>query len=268
MLSYMDWLLAKVFGETLPSDELINWLFSTYEWLFRYRGGYDGFLRSRKLILPLNENFTITATSNDGIAQEVLEHVKWYARMDDWNCRLEAHDDIAMTERMQEREDDADSRFGIRTTAGTFSMDWNHSDATITYSPGQLQDLASLVATFAHELSHFYLATIPFEPPAGPSAEEHATDVCAVAMGFGIFLANTAQKYANGAVVSRKGYLGEVALSYALAIFSELKGVNEKDLRKHLKSNPRSYVGSALRDLRRRWPKKLEALRQVKPQDA
>ena len=131
----------------------------------------------------------------------------------------------------------------------------------------QIQNLASLVATFAHELSHFYLATIPFEPPAGPSAEEHATDVCAVAMGFGIFLANTAQGYANGAVISRKGYLGEIALSYALAIFSELKGVPEKELRRHLKSNPRSYVGSALRDLRKRWPKRLEALRQVKPHD-
>lgn len=134
MVNYMDWLFAKLFGETLPSDDLINWLFSTYEWLFHYRGGYDAFHRGRKLILPLNDNFSITATSDAGIAQETFEHVKWYARMEDWNCRLEAHDDIAMAEKMRDREDESDSQFGHLMAAGTFSMAWDHSDTTITYS--------------------------------------------------------------------------------------------------------------------------------------
>src|SRR5262249_13236410 len=158
-----------------------------------------------------------------------------------------AHDDEQMSRRMEEQRrgrGEAESEFG--GAAGTFSMAWDHSDTLITYSPMQLGNLASLVATFAHELSHFYLATVPFDPPKGPVAEEYATDLCAVSMGFGVFLANTNKSYYQGAVVGKQGYLGEVALSYALAIFTELRGVAEADVCRHLKPNPRSFFKSAV----------------------
>lgn len=262
----IDWLSKKVFGEILPDDNMIRWLFATYEWMLRYRGGYDEFQRTRKLILPLNDNFPVSANAGKELAEEIFGHVKRYAQMTKWNCRLEEHDDIEMAERFREQKNGSQqSSYGA---AGTFSMTWDQSDTVITYSPEQLHDLASLVATFAHELSHFYLATVPIEPPAGPTAEEHATDVCAVSMGFGIFLANTAQQYARGAVVGRKGYLGEVALSYALAIFTEAQHIPDKNASKHLKSNPRSYYSSAINDIRKRWAFQLESLRRVEAHDA
>lgn len=262
----MDWLFKKLFGEVLPPDEMILWLFDTYEWLLRFRGGINEFKRQRKLILPINENFTITEKTPEGIARELFDHVKWYARMEDWNCKLQAHDDSEMAQQIRPLHNMRPDE-GVISAAGTFSMAWDHSMTTITYSPHQLENYASLVATFAHELSHFYLATVPFAPPAGPTAEEHATDVCAVHMGFGIFLANTAISYSNGAVVARKGYLGEVALSYALAIFTALRQVPAKDVCRHLNSNPRSFFKSAVRDIDKRWSHRMEALRNVTAHD-
>lgn len=84
-------------------------------------------------------------------------------------------------------------------------------------------------------------------------------------LGFGIFLANNAKEYAGGGVVGRKGYLGELTLSYALAIFSELHSLSPKDVRKHLRSNPSSYFESAVRDINSRWCPEMRKLRQTRP---
>lgn len=262
----MDWLFRKLFGDTLPDDEMIRWLFAAYTWLLRYRGGYAEFKRSRRLVLPLDDVFPITTSDKSKIADEVFEHVKRYARMEDWNCRLLMHNDEEMSSRLAEQSENDEGTENFNA-AGTFSMAWDQSDTTITYSPSQLSDRMSLVATFAHELSHFYLATVPFDPPKGPVAEEYATDVCAVSMGFGIFLANTSKRYYRGAVSGQQGYLGEIALSFALAIFTELRDVPENTVRPHLKSNPRSYFSSALSDIRKRWVPEIKALRRVEAHD-
>jgi hypothetical protein len=262
----MDWLFAKFFGEVLPSNRVIDWLFETYQWLLMYRGGFSDFRRRRRLVLPTEKNFRVTAGDESGIAREVFESVKRHARMEDWWCNLEAHEDEDVPQGIEGVGNDG-SAFSQHSAAGTFSMGWNHTDPTITYSPRELHDLPSLVATFAHELSHYWLASVPYAPPAGPTAEEQATDVCAVYLGFGVYMANNVKRYAGGAVVSRKGYLGEIALSYALAIFTELQGLSETHARKYLKPNPRSFYGSAIRDIRNRFSSKVESLRHIKSHD-
>ena len=65
-------------------------------------------------------------------------------------------------------------------------------EVEITYSPAALRDPSGFIATMAHELSHYLMATIPLEPPGGPEAKEPATDICSIFLGFGVFAANSA----------------------------------------------------------------------------
>jgi hypothetical protein len=42
-----------------------------------------------------------------------------------------------------------------------------------------------------------------------------------------------------------------------------LKGIPAKEVQRHLKSNPRSFFGSAARDLRKRWQVELQRLTEI-----
>jgi hypothetical protein len=127
----------------------------------------------------------------------------------------------------------------------------------------------SLVATFAHELSHYLLACAKNDPPGGPEAEEHATDIGAVFMGFGIFLCNAAFQFegfseglSEGWRVSRQGYLNESELSYALAIFMCLLETPFKLARPHLDTNPRTFLKKAIKHLSKYHERDLARLKE------
>ena len=49
----------------------------------------------------------------------------------------------------------------------------------------------SLISTFAHEFAHYLIHSVDAPTPGGEELEEHATDLVAVFMGFGVFLAST-----------------------------------------------------------------------------
>jgi hypothetical protein len=111
---------------------------------------------------------------------------------------------------------------------GTFSRDRN--GAVITYDPGTVDKPAVLVATLAHELSHYLLHSVPDLPPGGELMHEFATDLTTVYLGFGLFGANQAfnfsqhrDVYSQGWQTSAQGYLDERNWAFALAIFCALR---------------------------------------------
>jgi hypothetical protein len=102
----------------------------------------------------------------------------------------------------------------------------------------------------AHELGHFLIHGFSSPAPGGDEAQEPATDVCAVFLGFGVFTANAAFRFQGldrgvmqGWRFRRLGYLGQRPLSYAQAIFL--------------------YAKNALRHLKQERRKQLEGLRSV-----
>ncbi|MES4793121.1 MAG: hypothetical protein C4321_09200 [Chloroflexota bacterium] len=248
----------------LSPDDQVEWLFATTRWLLESFGHDPAF--HRRLVTPTEEDFPITATGGHELAVQVFGMVQRHAGLSSWPCRLESQGDVDTSEWLR---DIGQGHLEQKGAAGTFSR---REEVVITYSERQLGDLDGLIATFAHELSHYLLFSAPTPPPGGPKALEPATDVGAVFLGFGIFLANTAFRFDQfntatgyGWSASRLGYLGDQALAYTLAIFLSLRGESSKVALRSLRPNPAAYFKAALKDLARRRAEEVARLRELCP---
>ncbi len=252
----------------IPSDDVIGWMFDTYTWYITNFGGFTRFRKTR-LITPTREDFPISARGGQALASEVFGLVLNHAGMADWPCELEVlEEEVDISKFM------GDLPLSIKSSgaAGTFSRPIPNQRPIIKYKAEKIENTPSLIATFAHELCHYLLCSAPSDPPGGPKAREPATDLGAIFLGFGIFLCNTAFQYEqytdgnkSGWRSSRQGYLNEVSLAYALAIFSELLEIPPTQVTPHLKTNPRSFFNDALKDLHGGWATDLKELRSISP---
>lgn len=249
----------------VPPDEVVDWLFLTFAWLLRETGGWYPFSH-RPLVLPTPEFFPVGG-DDALLAKGLLTYVKRHAGMDDWPVKLEEHEDDPTRQELFGRIAlDGTDHGGV---AGTFRGHGGAGQTSIiTYSPKLLTEPAKLVATLAHEIGHYLLADVKTAPPGGWEWEERATDVCAVFLGFGVFLSNSAFTFSQwsdgkwqGWRTNQLGYLNEQTLAYALGIFLRLRGIEAKPALRHLDTNPKSYLKDALADLDRRRIGSLIALR-------
>lgn len=171
--------------------------------------------------------------------------------MKNWPCKLQAQDpdpELRIAPTVAIRKE-------THSPLGTFSAE-NTDEIIIMYNPAIASNPTQLIATFAHELAHYLTGTCPESPPGGWKNWEFATDIAAVFMGFGVFLANSAFTFSQfsdfdsqGWPSSRSGYLTEPEFSFALAIFIKLKGIDPKTVNSHLKTNIKSFVKKALAEL-------------------
>ncbi len=171
--------------------------------------------------------------------------------MSEWPCTLKIQEEdpnlvVAPTVVLQNIE---------HNPLGTFSANENN-EVTITYNPKIASNPTQMVATFAHELSHYLTGSAPEPPPGGWENWEFATDIGAAFLGFGVFVANAAfnfQQYTNvdsqGWQTSGGGYLSEAEYSYALAIFMNLKNIPYDEAEKYCDTNIKSYLKHAFIEL-------------------
>ena len=233
----------------LIEPAVMDWQFDCFEWLLKNTGGFKVFSET-VLVQPSSQFFPQHGMTGPELAEALFLQVKEYAGMSDWPCKLEAQDEdpnpvVAPTLVVQ----DAPS-----APAGTFSA--MAEGVVITYNPGSISDPMSLIATFAHELSHYLTGSFSEEPPGGWENWEYAVDVTSVFLGFGIFAANsvvTFSQYAafdsQGWRTSRSGYLSEAEVIHALGIFAALGGISQSEILEHLKPYLRGLYKRACREL-------------------
>jgi hypothetical protein len=215
-------------AKSILSAEDEEWQVETWGWLLEHLGGRAD-LQASALVTPTRDFFPPTEAKGHARAEHVFAHVKRHARMDDWECRLMVHG-----RRPDPRVNVITSVQGsLGGPAGTFTVEGNQ--VVITYDAAALDDPLALVATFAHELAHYLLAALPELPPGGEENLEFATDLATVYLGFGIFGANTAFRFAQyqdgltqGWSMSRQGYLAPREWVFALAIFMVLRACRSK----------------------------------------
>jgi hypothetical protein len=236
----------------LLDAELTQWQFDCFEWLLQHTGSIEAF-KQRQLILPTPHYFPHNGSHGHAFAEMIFNQVKVHAGMADWPCTLEC------------QEADPNSMVspqafvkGAPTSAsGTFRA-LKEGGALITYNPAQLRNPMSLVATFAHELAHYRTAGFSEPPPGGWEAWEPATDLAAVFLGFGIFMANSRFNFGQfndgktaGWRWQQQGYVSEVEVLHMHAIFSTARGLKPDETLTHLKSALRGIYKRVLKDATR-----------------
>jgi hypothetical protein len=111
------------------------------------------------------------------------------------------------------------------------------------------------------------MATARSAPPGGWSLHELHTDLVAVGLGFGIFLANSARNFSQfqdavemGWSSRTQGYLSEGALVTGLVIFQRLGGRDPAEARSYLKSYLQTDLKNASRALQKMLPEMAAAV--------
>lgn len=234
----------------LPLEDR-EFIVTCYQWFFDHFGE-DAFDRHTRLVLPTRDFFPTEESWQDDMAYHLFRCVREHAGMTQWPCRLVPQKNdpnplVSPTLAIQNLEPGP---------AGTFSFR-GQKNVVISYNPALVARPADLIATFAHELAHYFMASAGTPPPGGWENEEPATDVGAVFLGFGIFSANAAFHFqqftdleSQGWKTSALGYLTEKQFAYALAVFLELKQIPYQQVKKYCRTNIKSYLKQAIKDLR------------------
>lgn len=245
-------------------EEEYDWLLACFAWLTKEFGGNSG-LRSAPLILPSREFFPYSKLTGHERALELFGQVKALAGMSEWQCDLIPG---AASREHRVTTGHALKHHGKSPPLGTFG----YADGRyyVTYNPAALADPVGLVATFAHELSHYLVHTAETTPPGGRELEEHATDLAAVFMGFGVLMANSAKSFGQfqnfgemGWQMQARGYLSENALTTGLALFVVASGVDAIDAEGALKEYLRKPFRRAVKAIRRDHPDLETQLREL-----
>ena len=237
-------------SKPLLSEADLTFQVETYAWLLKYFGG-DDFYKTTQLVLPTSSFFPEQVSEPKQAALATFESVKQHAGMATWQCQLVAQDDdinpiVSPTMVVQNAPAQPN---------GTFQAT-EDNNVVITYKPSLIGQPIQLVATLAHELSHYLTATAQEPPPGGWENWEFATDITATFLGFGIFMANSAfnfRQYSNaesqGWQSNTSGYLSEQEHIYALAIFLKLKQLPISHALVHLKPHLRKFLKKADKEL-------------------
>jgi hypothetical protein len=244
------------FGARLPieADEF-EWMLACFRWFMDEFGGERG-LHGEALVLPDTTTFPPSRAQGHERAVELFEAVKRRAGMSHWQCDLIAGE--------AERDTRVTTGHALRHISkppalGTFS--YANGRYRITYNPSELKRPQSLVATFAHELAHYLLHTARTPSPGGRDLHEHATDLAAVYLGFGIFMANSSKTFSQfqdfgeqGWAMRPQGYLSELALTTGLALFVRLSSADAKAAERALKDYLRAPFRKAWKAIGHRHP--------------
>ena len=232
-----------LFGKSCFLDpDVEDWCLETWGWLLTNLGGMQRF-RQVPLVTATREFFPPTETEGHERAFYVFEQVKLLMAMQNRPCRLEAFDlppsgqRVGLYAKIQ--------RGG--TANGTFQI--KDGEVIISYASELVDQPRKLIATFAHELSHYLLATIMKPIPGGNDLHELATELTVAYTGFGIFSANAAfhfeqhqDVFGQGWSSGRSGYFSERTWAFALALFAALQEIEL----------PRDQLKSSVADLTRR----------------
>lgn len=223
------------------TEERARWLHEHYCWLEEHLPKRTGG-EEVPLILPTPDFYPMPNTRDHAFAQQVFDATRGFMGIADWKCHLTAQTD---EQREAQNVASAGGLYGETKSSGAAGTFQAGEEVEITYSPSLLGDPTGLVATFAHELCHYLLATVNEEPPCGWAEHEPLTDLAAVHDGFGILLCNSAfhftqwtDSHSLGWQSGTRGYLSETELGFSLGIFCVRQRIDPALAMKFLKPNP------------------------------
>jgi hypothetical protein len=205
--------------------ETADWISDNLLWLFKHFHRHAA-TPARGFILPKTGFFPTEGQTGHDLAERIFEQAKLYCGLSGDTILLTTHED-----------DDETFPSGVgmasqprKSAAGLYWAGDMDNAPTVSYSASLLHEPGTFIATLAHELAHHVLARGAAEPaPCDDDEEEFLTDLTAVFMGYGVFLARARFVHWSvhdlgggwsGSGWRQLGYLPEQDLLYASAMLA------------------------------------------------
>ncbi|OQX30285.1 MAG: hypothetical protein B0D96_08850 [Candidatus Sedimenticola endophacoides] len=231
----------------LLDEPSVEWMFDVFSWALRNLDA-EVFRRHTILVTPSNEHFPGRVESPEGMARLIFERVAHYAGMAHWPLRLTSQPGC------YPGFNPGGHLPGPLRGTGLPSVD-APQPFPVVYDPHQARDPQVLIATLAHTLAERLGRAAPEAAPGGEENWPHVVELLAVFMGFGLMFANSAYVAPKGGCgscgpgVQRHAFLSQYHLTYALAIFAELKGIPAGEVVVHLKRPLRGFFRKARKEI-------------------
>ena len=227
-----------------------EWIFEAYGWALQNFDA-DLFYSDTVLVHPTNEFFPGKVSSVHGMAESIFERVKAYAGISHWPTLVQDQSMCQLLESQQVRIQGA-----LRGPAGITDESVEDSQRlVIPYNPQQINNPEGMIATYAHIVSFRMGQMVKSPPPGGTDYWPQATELLAVFLGFGLMFANSAYNFRGGCgscynpYAQRDAYLSEAEATYALALFSTLKGIPNSEVTPHLKGHLRGTYRRSIKEI-------------------
>lgn len=175
-------------------------------------------LKDQKTILPTKEYFDWEFKGEEEDALYVLKKIGSYFKVNTQLINIEFYTEepIELDRGTITQQEEGTGTAGIYLQGG--------NEHTILIEVQQLKNPHSLIATLAHELSHYVLLGQHNFRLEGEE-NEWLTDLLAIAYGFGIFIGNSKFEFSQwhsgdgwgGWQYSTQGYLPQQIIAYAMA---------------------------------------------------
>ena len=227
-----------------------EWIFEAFGWALQNFDA-DLFYSDTVLVRPTNEYFPGTVNSVQGMAEIIFDRVKVYAGISHWPTLVQDQRVCQLIESQQIQIQGA-----LRGPSGVADESIEDSlRLVIPYNPQQINNPEGMIATYAHILSYHMGRMAKEPPPGGIDSWPQATELLAIFLGFGLMFANSAYNFRGGCsscynpYAQRDAYLSEAEATYALALFSQLKGIPNSQVTPHLKSHLRGVYRKSVKEI-------------------
>jgi hypothetical protein len=237
----------------LPDDDFVTWLTAPFKWSLKH---FDSalFYKHSILVIPSNKLFPGKMDSLEAMANLIFKKVKEYAFVQHWPCTL-----MDQNQCLTNEQPHIEIKGALRQLQGVEQkgIDAEHK-LIFTYDPSQIGNPEAMIATFSHMFAH-YLGNMVAEMPPGKGENwSEISEMIAIFMGFGIMFSNSAYVFRGGcgscgqSTVARQASLTEEQATYALALFSVMKNIENKAVLPHLKSHLKSFYKRSVKDIKKR----------------
>lgn len=231
-------------------DDSKAWIFDTFAWCIEQLDG-DFFNNNSDLILPNNTFYPGSSSSVEEMAENIFANTSKYTGMTSWPLRLVSADNFSPKAMPQLSFESSLRGENCKITCASNYEIGNETAAPaidIAFHSSQLNQPQDLIAYLVQIQAGILIKqrsqlASEISAPGGKDVLAQTIDLVACFMGFGVIFANTAYQFKGGCGscnnrnLNRQAALPELETVYALALFSVLKGVDIKPIKKELKSH-------------------------------
>lgn len=234
-------------AKPVVDDNTAQWIVDCFDWALEHCDA-DFFFNQSELVQPNNDYFPGRFNSVEQMASELFSACLKYTGLAHWPFKLQ---DISRHPKLQVPQ------LGFEQLKR--SQDLFEFEAAVAlpvpFHGQQINNTEHLAANYSHVIAQHIVQQLQLPVPGGEALMIEASEVLAVYLNFGVMLANSAYSYRGScarcfnAAAQRQGVLAESELTFALAIYAELKSVDNKTVFKHLKPHLKPTFKAAKKQL-------------------